>query len=142
MESHMNLSGNFQSSSALPRRLRLSDSPSRPTERRRFARVDMNLSASVSVSEQAWHGQCLNLSIGGALLRLEAERQLPDTFLLHLVLPIVGDLPVPVIARRVEVLGTRVRLAFDPLPAPLATAVTSQLLSRVKAAKRRKVLPN
>lgn len=138
----MKLSGNFQSSSAVPRRPRLSDSPSKPTERRRFVRMDMSLTASVSVSEQSWHGQCLNLSIGGALLRMESERQLPDTFLLHLVLPIVGDLPVPVIARRIEVLGTRVRLAFDPLPAPLATAVTTQLLSRAKSAKRRQVLPN
>jgi len=31
-------------------------------------------------------------------------------------MPVLNDLPVPMIARRIEVLGRRVRLAFDPLP--------------------------
>jgi c-di-GMP-binding flagellar brake protein YcgR len=120
----------------------LADSPSRRQERRRFARIDLSLSASVSVSEQSWTARCLNLSAGGALLRLDSERQLPETFLLHLVLPVLGDLPVPIIARRIEVLRCRVRLAFDPLPGPLAKAVASQLLAQVKPMKRKLALLN
>jgi hypothetical protein len=76
--------------SLLSRRPKLADSPSRKQERRRYARVDLNLTASVSVEEQAWSGRCTNLSAGGALLWLDAERQLSDTFLLHLVMPALG----------------------------------------------------
>jgi hypothetical protein len=74
------------------------------------------------------------------LLRLDTERQLPETFLLHLVMPALGDMPVPVIARRIEVIGRRVRLAFDPLPGPLAKAVASQLLAQVKPLSRAKLM--
>jgi hypothetical protein len=138
----MNFSGSFEAASSIVRRPRLAESPSRKLERRRYARMDLSLLASVSVSEQSWSGRCLNLSAGGALLRMDAERQVPETFLLHLVMPALGDLPVPIIARRIEVLGRRVRLAFDPLPPPLAKAVASQLLSQAKPFKRPATLLN
>lgn len=111
------------------RRPRVEDLPGHGLERRRFARADLSLAAWVSVDEQSVGAHCLNLSAGGALLRLDEPRELPETFLLHLVMPALGDLPVPVIARRIEVAGRRVRLAFDPLPAALAKAIATQLLT-------------
>ena len=99
-------------------------------ERRRYPRIDVNLSASVSVADRSFSARCLSLSAGGARLELEASVGLPECFLLHLVMPVLGDLAVPMIARRVETRGRRVRLAFDPLPGPLAKAVASQLLAK------------
>jgi hypothetical protein len=99
-------------------------------ERRRYARVDLNLSAFVNIAERSFCARCVNLSAGGALLKLDSNPELPEEFLLHLVMPVLGDLPVPIIARRIEVMGRRVRLAFDPLPGPLAKAVARQLLAK------------
>jgi hypothetical protein len=99
-------------------------------ERRRYPRVDLNLSAFVNIAERSFCARCLSLSAGGALLMLDVSPELPGEFLLHLVMPVLGDLPVPMIARRIEVNGRRVRLAFDPLPAPLAKAVARQLLAK------------
>lgn len=116
--------------SVAPLRLpRFDEAADRRMERRRYLRRDINLAASVSVDEQAWNARCLNLSAGGALLKLEVERLVPETFLLHLVLPVLGDSPVPVVARRIEVRGQRVRLAFDPLPEFTGRAFEQQLTS-------------
>jgi len=109
---------------------RASDSPGSDRERRRYPRIDLNLSAFVNVAERSFSARCLSLSAGGARLKLDANLELPEEFLLHLVLPVLGDLPVPIIARRIEVMGRRVRLAFDPLPGPLAKAVARQLLAK------------
>jgi hypothetical protein len=113
-------------------RTKLTDIPLSDRERRRYPRVELNLSAFVNVAERSFCARCLSLSAGGALLKLDASLDLPDEFLLHLVMPVLNDLPVPMIARRIEVLGRRVRLAFDPLPGPLAKAVASQLLAKVR----------
>lgn len=118
------------------RRLQLADSPARGLERRRFPRLDLLLSACINVDEHAFVARCLNLSAGGALLELERPQQLPATFVLHLRLPILGDMPQPVLARRIELYGLRVRLAFDPLPGPLAKAIASQLLANARPALR------
>jgi hypothetical protein len=106
------------------------DNPRSDRERRRYPRIDLNLSAFVNVAEHSFAARCLSLSAGGALLKLHACLELPEEFLLHLILPVLGDLPVPMIARRIEVTGRRVRLAFDPLPGPLSKAVASQLLAK------------
>jgi hypothetical protein len=109
---------------------RATDPPRTDRERRRYPRVDLNLSAYVNVAERSFCARCVSLSAGGALLGLHSSLDLPEEFLLHLVMPVLGDLPVPIIARRIEVRGRRVRLAFDPLPGPLAKAVASQLLAK------------
>ncbi len=109
---------------------RVSDTERTARERRRYARVELNLPAFVNVAERSFCARCLSLSAGGAMLKLDSSTDLPEEFLLHLVMPVLGDLPVPIIARRVEVMGRRVRLAFDPLPGPLAKAVARQLLAK------------
>jgi PilZ domain len=119
-------------SNILELRGKLTDVPAKGIERRRYPRIDLNLSAYVNVAERSFCARCLSLSAGGALLRLDASLDLPEAFLLHLVMPVLGDLPVPMIARRIEVLSRRVRLAFDPLPGPLAKAVASQLLAKAR----------
>jgi hypothetical protein len=106
------------------------DMPRSNLERRRYPRLDLNLSAFVNIAERSFSARCLSLSAGGARLKLDSTLELPEQFLLHLVMPVLGDLPVPMIARRIEVQGRRVRLAFDPLPGPLAKAVASQLLAK------------
>ncbi len=111
-------------------RAKLTDIPLSDRERRRYPRVDLNLSAFVNIAERSFCARCLSLSAGGALLKLDCSPELPEEFLLHLVMPVLGDLPVPMIARRIEVRGRRVRLAFDPLPGPLAKAVARQLLAK------------
>lgn len=108
------------------------DYPRSARERRRYPRVDLDLSATVNVHDRPFGARCLSLSAGGALLKLDLCLELPEAFLLHLVMPVLGDLPVPMFARRIEVLGRRVRLAFDPLPGPLAKAVASQLLAKMR----------
>jgi len=79
---------------------KLTDIPLSDRERRRYPRVELNLSAYVNVAERSFCARCLSLSAGGALLKLDTSLDLPEEFLLHLVMPVLNDLPVPMIARR------------------------------------------
>jgi hypothetical protein len=113
-------------------RVALADLSTRGLERRRYPRVDLSLEGFIGAAEQSLPAECMNLSAGGALLRLETIQVVPETFVLHLVFPVFGDLPVPVLARRIEVAGRRVRLSFDPLPGPIARVVLRQMVQAAR----------
>lgn len=111
---------------SLPRRL----------ERRRFQRWDLDRPARLSALEQGFAARCVDVSVGGALLRLEAETPVPAKVLLYLHLSSLPEGPAVVQARVVEVFGRRVRVSFDPLPAYVATALAAELRLRQRPASR------
>jgi hypothetical protein len=99
-------------------------------ERRRFQRWDLDRQATLSAQEQGIPARCLDVSVGGALLRLQAEVPVPSQVLLYLHLSSLPEGLAAVLARVVEVSGRRVRVSFDPLPAYVATALAAEVRLR------------
>lgn len=96
-------------------------------ERRRFQRWELNAPARVCAAEVGFAARCLDVSLGGALLRVKDQGSFPRELLVYLYLDSFGAAPVPIVARLVEADGRRLRVAFDPLPAPTAVAITLEV---------------
>jgi hypothetical protein len=103
--------------------------PSR-LERRRFQRWELDQPARVSAQEQGVSARCLDVSVGGALLRLQTEVPVPSQVLLYITLSSMPEAPVAILSRVVEVTGRKVRVAFDPLPAFVASAIAAEIRGR------------
>ncbi len=99
-------------------------------ERRRFQRWELDRPAQVSAQEQGISARCLDLSVGGALLRLQFETPVPPHVLLYLNLSCLQGKPATILARVVEVSGRKVRVAFDPLPVLVASAIATEIRGR------------
>lgn len=102
-------------------------------ERRRFQRWELDRPAQLSAQEQGVGARCLDVSVGGALLRLQSEVSVPSHVLLYLTLSSLDGMPAAILARVVEVSGRKVRVAFDPLPGFVATAIAAEIRGRRRA---------
>ncbi len=111
-------------------------------ERRRFRRWSLDRAARLSSEEAGYAARCLDVSAGGALLRLQARAEIPERVLLYLFLSTLGGVPAVILARVVAVQGTKVRVAFDPLPAFVAQAIEAEIRGTRPARKSPGVLPN
>lgn len=99
-------------------------------ERRRFQRWAIDRPAQLSAQETGIGARCLDVSVGGALLRLQSEVPVPSNVLLYLTLASLDGEPAAILARVVEVSGRKVRVAFDPLPALVASAIAAEIRGR------------
>ncbi|MHB8419011.1 MAG: PilZ domain-containing protein [Myxococcales bacterium] len=96
-------------------------------ERRRFPRWTLDRAARLASEENGLAARCLDVSAGGALLRVQGGPQVPSRVLLYLFLSSLGAVPAAILARVVEIDGTKVRVAFDPLPAFVARAIEAEI---------------
>jgi hypothetical protein len=98
-------------------------------ERRRFVRAGVDRPAWIHAQDHDLGGRCLNLSVGGALIKFTVSPILPGGVLLRISLATLDQTPAPIVARVIEVHGFRVRIAFDPLPKALARAISREVLA-------------
>jgi hypothetical protein len=117
-------------------RICLGDSSPLNLERRRFVRAGIDQPALVCLSERNLDGRCLSLSVGGALIKLPSTPSLPRGFLLRLSLASFNQVAATIGARVVEVFGSRIRVAFDPLPKALHQAISTEVLSALRTRPR------
>lgn len=111
-------------------------------ERRRFQRWAFDRPAQLSAQEQGVGARCLDLSVGGALLRLQSEVPVPSQVLLYLNLTTLHGAPATILARVVEVSGRKVRVAFDPLPVLVASAIAAEIRGRQRPVSHARALLN
>ena len=107
--------------------LEISAAPPPGLERRRFLRSSLDAPARLCAADAAFSARCLDVSLGGALLRLSGATPLPRQILLYLYLDTLGPVPAAILARVVESNGRRLRVAFDPLPGCTAHAIAHEL---------------
>jgi hypothetical protein len=99
-------------------------------------RAGIDQPALVCLSERNLDGRCLSLSVGGALIKFTGTPVLPRGVLLRLSLTSLKEVAPTIGARVVEVYGSRVRVAFDPLPRALHQAISVEVLSALRARPR------
>jgi PilZ domain len=110
----------------------MGDSSPLSLERRRFVRAGIDQPAMVCLSERDLGGRCLSLSVGGALIKFPTMPVLPRGVLLRLSLPTLDQLAATIAARVIEIFGSRVRVAFDPLPKAVHQAISVEVLSALR----------
>jgi hypothetical protein len=120
--------------------IEVSDSPR--LERRRFPRWELDRAARVSSDESGCAARCLDVSAGGALLRLQGQAAVAPRVLIYLFLGSLGGVPAAILARVVSVQGTKLRVAFDPLPAFVAQAIETEVRGRRSMPDPSGALPN
>ena len=111
-------------------------------ERRRFVRAGIDQPATVCLAERNLGGRCLSLSVGGALIRFATSPVLPRGIVLELSLSTLQPGAATLSARVVEVFGSRVRIAFDPLPQALHRAISTEVLAALRGSRMRGSLPS
>lgn len=114
---------------------------SRHLERRRYPRWSLDRDARVASDETGHAARCLDVSAGGALLRLQQKAEIPPRVLVYLFLSSLGSVPAAILARVVAVQGAKVRVAFDPLPAFVAQAIEAEIRAS-RPVRRPSTLPN
>ncbi|HUB09000.1 MAG TPA: PilZ domain-containing protein [Myxococcales bacterium] len=120
--------------------IEITDSPR--LERRRFPRWELDRAARVASDEAGLAARCLDVSAGGALLRLQGRAEIPPRVLVYLFLGSLGDVPAVILARVVSVQGAKLRVAFDPLPAFVARALEAEIQGARSARRPSGTLPN
>jgi hypothetical protein len=114
----------------------MGDSSPLSLERRRFVRAGIDRPALVCLAERNLDGRCLSLSVGGALIKFAGSPVLPRGVQLRLTLASLNQVAATIGARVIEVFGSRVRVAFDPLPKSLHQAISVEVLSALRASPR------
>ena len=124
--------------------LRWDDIPAPEIERRRFQRWPLAARVKLAARESELSARCLDVSLGGALLEIDAQRldaALPGQVLLYLTLPTEAA-PLALVARLVERRRRRVRVSFDPLPAEAARALVRAIVATPVSPAASQPLPN